>query len=155
MYVEAAVSRLLVDLGVRRAMRTGNIRRLSLRLVRVDEEGNTYKIYGDTPLSISSGERKYAEVLAQHMDPEKSPLIRCLRREAMRLRMKGVQPCEESTHVINAVLWLMRYVSTGSSHFLAQYVRELVNAADIAEVSEKRGRAAVYRRMVASLLKVM
>ncbi len=154
-YVEAAVSRLVIDLGVRRAMRSGNIRRLNLRLVRVDEEGNTYKIYGDTPLSMGSEEAEYAEALARHLDPGKSPLIWCLKREAMRLRMKGVQPCEESTHVVNAVLWLMRYVSTGSAYFLAQYVRELINAADVAEAADKGGRAASYRRMASSLLRVM
>lgn len=155
-YVEAAVSRLVIDLGVRRAMRAGNISRLSLRLVRVDEEGNTYKIYSDTPLIISSGEVDYAEALTKHLDPEWSPLIACLRREAVRLRMRNVQSCEESTHVISAVLWLMRYVSTGSKYFLAQYVRELMNAADTADAEERsRWRAARYRSMMSSLLRVI
>jgi len=153
-YAEAAVSRLVLDLAVRRAMRAGNISRLALRLVRVDEEGNTYKIYSDVPVTIAAGEAEYAEVLADHLDPG-SPIIRCLRKEAMRLRVKGVQPCEEGPHVVSAALWLFRYVTAGSAEFLSHYVRELVAAADIAEVAEKGGRAATYRRMAASLLRVM
>ncbi len=154
-YAEAAVSRLALDLAVRRAMRAGNISRLALRLVRVDEEGNTYKIYSDVPVTIAAEEAEYAEVLADHLSPKTSPLIWCLRREAMRLRMKGVQPCEEGPHAISAALWLFRYVTAGSAEFLSHYVRELVAAADVAEAAEKGGRAAAYRRMAASLLRVM
>ena len=155
-YPEAAVSRLLLDVGVRRALREGNIRMLSLRLVRVDEEGRTYKVYSETPVTVAAEEAEYAEVLLKHLDPARSPLMSCLIREAMKVRRANVRTCEEGQHAVEAVMWLFRYVSTGSKYFLSQYLRELVTAASVAEASEGGARRApLYRGLAATLLRVM
>ena len=155
----AVMARLALSIKLTDSLRMTNIDVLRLRLVRVDEEGKIYKVYGDTPVEVRKHPLLRGELcgeLSKHVDAS-SPLMRCVRRFVLKslLGRAGVRLCEESDHVLRAVDALYRFVALEDPVALAEYVRHLMDAAGVLEATGGEGdagwRMRTYRRWVAGL----
>jgi len=160
MVPSAILTRLALSIKFAEALERTNIEALKLRLVRVVEEGNIYKIYGDTPIEARRQpllKGVLSKRLSEHIDAS-SPLMMCVRLFVRKGEGMGVRLCEENDHVLRAIDALYRFVALEDPAALAEYVRHLRDAADVLEAvargGESRGarwRMSTYRRWVAGL----
>jgi len=159
----AILARIALSLRLARALDERNIEVLRLRLVRVDEEGNIYKVYGDTP--VEARRQPYVKgdlgrSLSEHVSGS-SPLMHCVRLFARKSQSQGaarIRLCEENDHVLKAIDALYRFTALMDPAALAEYVRHLRDAADALEALLRSGgdggaagRMRTYRRWVAGL----
>lgn len=156
----AILARLALSLRLAEALKRTNIEALRLRLVRVDEEGKIYKVYGDTPIEARREpllRGKLSEELSEHVKGS-SPLMTCVRLFVRKSQGRGRALCEENDHVLRAVDALYRFVALEDPIALAEYVRHLRDAADLLEAVVRGGesggagwRMRTYRYWVAGL----
>jgi len=165
-FIEAAVvppailARLALSVKFAEALGGTNIEVLRLRLVRVDEEGRIYKVYGDTPIEARKQpylKEALSEELSKHVDAS-SPLMTCIRLFVQKSQGIGRALCEENDHVLRAIDALYRFVALEDPVALAEYARHLRDAADVLEAAVKGGgsgksawRMRTYRWWVARL----
>ncbi len=156
----AVLTRLALSVKFAEALEGTDIEALRLRLVRVDEEGNIYKVYGDMPIEARREpllKGRLSEKLSEHVS-KSSPLMRCVQLFVWKGQGRGVRLCEENDHVLKAVDALYRFVALRDPTALAEYARHLRDAADVLEAAVRGGesgatawRMNTYRRWVAGL----
>ncbi len=153
----ALLARVMLDLKIRDAIKTTNLRRLYLKLVRLHVEGNTYKVYDEVPIAVTAAEDAESRELISklsHQLSSKSPLVQCLSRFVWKgMGMKGVNLCEETDHLVRAVEYLYRFIALSDWEAIYHYVKELEEAARLLESqggpSSVRGK--IYRSWAGSL----
>ncbi|MGC9069355.1 MAG: hypothetical protein ACP5IZ_10360 [Thermoprotei archaeon] len=101
-----------------------NLTFTSLRLVRVTNEGNTYKVYNDIPLEIFVNQKIYKnektlENLQEIMNQLINPASRFI---------NGNDKDGDGYHAYLALKYLYSYVITGNSEHLQKFYRELHEA---------------------------
>ncbi len=157
----AILARIALSLRLARALEERKIEVLRLRLVRVDEEGNIYKVYGDTPVETRRQPYVRGDLgrsLSEHVSGS-SPLMHCVRLFARKSRGAArTRLCEENDHVLKAIDALYRFTALMDPAALAEYVRHLRDAADVLEALVRSGgdggaagRMRTYRWWVAGL----
>ena len=127
---ELMIAEILVNVALQDEMVKNRLEKLSLMLVRVAHEGQTYKIYQIIPLTIVK--RKFAsKVLYDIINPDGFLLSRLSKRDNV-----------EYNNLIMAINGLYRYVILNDQQGLFTMIRELHNAYHKVKSDEKSQKVA-------------
>ena len=112
------------------------LRSLGFRVVRVRREGQSLKVYGDTPLSVFLERSVYQDSrLLQRINSALSVLAAPLGNY-----LRGRDTWGDGYHALRALKNLYMYYETGDLTFLAQYNREVHAMAEAVPQGDSRGR---------------
>ncbi|OYT39706.1 MAG: hypothetical protein B6U89_03650 [Desulfurococcales archaeon ex4484_58] len=148
----------MIDLELIKSVRELELDQISFLLYRIVPEGQTYKIYNTSPITIYS-EPYYMSVLEKHVkNPDKflEVLIDALKPENAILRaiysLSWTEKMLEADQALMATRYLYWFISSGDPNGLYGFIRELKNAYEKVK-NEAPGRARFYSSIVSSLSK--
>ncbi|MEZ0345232.1 MAG: hypothetical protein ABWK01_01605 [Infirmifilum sp.] len=133
------VKKLRENLGV------ANVTDLKLRVVRLNKEGRTHKVYMDMPLEIHLASKIYEdEQMLNGIQESLKSLAGCASKFVQRRdkSSKFVQQRDkfgDGYHAYMAIKRLYMYVQTGNPAFLVEYNREVATIRDIASANNAPG----------------
>ncbi|MEM0083866.1 MAG: hypothetical protein QW743_00025 [Candidatus Methanomethylicia archaeon] len=107
-----------------KSIKEQNVRFTSLRLVKLSNEGNTYKVYNDMPLEIFVDQKIYMnEKVVETLQGVLKTLI-----DPASKFVNGVDQQGDGYHAYMALKYLYSYVMTGNSEYLEKCFREIHEA---------------------------
>lgn len=114
----------LLNVFVVKSIKEQNLNYTSFRLVRISNEGNTYKVYDDIPLEVFVEQKIYKnekvlESIQNIMEKLIDPVSRF---------MNGRDEKGDGYHAYLALKYLYSYVITGNGEHLQKFYRELHEA---------------------------
>ncbi len=159
---EVVILSALLDLNLINELRRNELDYISFQIYRVVVEGNTYKVYNTTTLTIYSrpyyldviermirNSEKIIEILSEALSG-RSVIIRALRS----LAYDNVYP--EANHVLSGIHELYRLITFGDPNGFYGFLRELETACKVLEAkddSASKARLKQYKRILNNISK--
>lgn len=118
------------SIAVINELQAENLDKLSVSLLKIDQEGQTYKIYENIPLTVYSQPSflKILEKFGKKPDFFLEQLNKALSSNSVLLQALTVQGRPDKSNVLRAVFGLHRLVANGDVQGLFTFIREIKNA---------------------------
>lgn len=153
---ELLLLELALSLELQELMNRHNLDKVSLNLLKIAMEGQTYKIYEFLPITMfgrspfyqtlgnySKDPAKFCAELSRHISPP-SPILEALKSQ------NAPRRAEEADNALRAVQGLYRFVILGDPQGLFQFTRELQNCCSKLK-SQDAKRVQEYQRMLTAI----